>query len=333
MKKGVTFIGTMLVDLIKMIDNYPEPGKLCNMGEITSCIGGLACNTAVDLKVLDPSMNVWSMGMVGKDERGVYLRERLTSYGINISGIRENDTLPTSFTDVMTVRSTGVRTFFQQQGACAVYGYDDIDFDRIETSHAHVGYALLMNRLDTPDAEYGSGMARVLDKLTSLGIKTSIDLVSDASNRYREVITPSLPYTDYLFTNEVEAAGITGMAVNAAIPNDHSSVKEACAALLKMGVRKMVILHAPLGGWVMTAEGRFIFCPAVDVPAGYIKGSVGAGDAFCAGMLYALVRELSPEEGLVAANLAAAANLSNSNSIDGMRSLPELRESLKQYIK
>ena len=325
MKDGVTFIGTMLVDLIKMIDNYPEPGALCNMGEITNCIGGLACNTAVNLKVLDPSMTVRSVGMVGQDERGVYLREKLSSYGIDISGIKESASLPTSFTDVMTMRSTGVRTFFQQQGACANFSYDDIDFDSIETSHAHVGYALLMNRLDNPEAGYGSGMARILDKLTSLGLQTSIDLVSDVSNRYRQVVTPSLPYTDFLFCNEVEAAGITGLVVNAANPSDDSSVRAACTSLLTMGVRKMVILHAPRGGWIMTADGSFYFCPSLSLPEGYIQGSVGAGDAFCAGMLYALVRGLPPEEGLVIANLAAAANLSNSNSVDGMRPLADLR--------
>jgi sugar/nucleoside kinase (ribokinase family) len=99
-----------------------------------------------------------------------------------------------------------------------------------------------------------------------------------------------------------------------------------CEALLSHGVGKMAVIHSPRGGWAVTAaDRRRHFSPALRLPPGFIKGSVGAGDAFCAGMLQALLRGADGTEALETANLAAAANLSHSNSIGGMRSLAELR--------
>lgn len=321
-KKGVTFIGTMLVDYVKMINAYPPEGSLCHMGEISQCIGGLAANTAVDLKILAPHLHVAAMSMVGKDDGGQYIREKVASYGVDVSGIKVHPTLPTPFTDVMTVASTGARTFFQQQGANAVYGYDDVDFDGIETSMVHLGYVLLMKQFDSPDPQYGTVLARIMHELNERGIDTSIDLVSSVGDRYEKVVVPSLPYTDYLFMNEIEASGTTGIPIEGEF--DDGQAKRLCVALLEKGVRKMVILHAPKGGWAMKADGTFYAQPSLKLPEDYIKGSVGAGDAFCAGMLYGIVEGLSPQEGLSIGNRAAAANLSHSNSIDGMRSLDQL---------
>lgn len=325
MSKGVTFIGSLIVDIIKMIDLYPNPAALCNIGEISQCIGGLAANTSIDLKVLDPSLDIHVMGIVGNDERGVYLKEMLSSYNIDISGIQTHLSLPTSFTDVMTEISTGTRTFFQHQGACADYGYRNIHFDAIKTSHVHLGYVLLMKQFDALDKEYGTVMARILKKLSDRGLQTSIDLVSDASGRYQQVVPPALQYTDVLFINEVEAAGTVGYTLcdqNGKL--DQQLIKKACEDLLSYGVRRMVVLHASTGSWVMEKNNNFSFCPSIDLPDDYIKGSVGAGDAFCAGMLYALVHSLPIEEGQRIANLAAAASLSCYDSIGGLRPLVEL---------
>ena len=329
MRKGVTFIGSLIVDSIKIIDRYPPPGNLCNIVEISRCVGGLAANTSIDLKVLAPELEVAAAGMVGDDESGAYLTGKIASYGIDISGIRKHPSLPTSFTDVMTETDTGVRTFFQAQGACAAFGADDIDFDGINTTNAHVGYALLLNRLDKPDPDFGSEMGRVLRTLRRRGIETSIDLVTETGDRYQTVILPCLPYVDVLFMNEIEASCTTGLTLcdeNGLVLEDKA--RDACAALLARGVQKLVVIHAPQGGWAMTKDGSFFFQPSLRLPDGYIKGTVGAGDAFCAGMLYALANSLGPEEGLRIANLAAAANLSSSNSIDGMKPLAELRGSL-----
>ena len=330
MEKGVTFIGTMLIDHVKVVDSYPSQGNLCNILEVSHCAGGLAANTPICLKVLSPELSVAVMGMVGNDDNGSYLIEKISSYGIDVNGIKTHSSLPTSFTDVMTEKETGRRTFFHARGACAAFGYTDIAFDSIKTGMAHIGYALLLDMFDAPDSLYGTGLARVLNTLRERGIQTSIDCVTEAGGRYQSVIPPALSYVDTLFMNEIEAGNTVGFSLTeegGRIGGERA--REACSLLLGHGVKKLVVIHAPCGAWAMTKSGEFIFEPALQLPEGYIKGTVGAGDAFCAGMLCALANALPLREGLRLAHLAAAANLSHYNSIDGMKPLETLREWVK----
>ena len=327
MDKGVTFIGSLIIDKVKIVDCYPSHGNLCNILEVSHCVGGLAANTPICLKVLAPELSVAAVGMTGADDDGSYIIDKIASYGIDVSGIKTHSSLPTSFTDVMTEKGTGRRTFFHARGACAAFGYKDIPFDNINTGMAHVGYALLLDMLDAPDGPHGTGLARVLNTLRDRGIQTSIDCVTEADVRYQSIIPPALPYVDTLFMNEIEAGNTAGFSLTEADGRvNDERVRDACLALLHYGVKRLVVIHAPQGAWAMTKSGEFVFEPALKLPEGYIKGTVGAGDAFCAGMLCALTEGLPLSEGLRLANLAAAASLSHYNSIDGIKPLETLRE-------
>ena len=67
-------------------------------------------------------------------------------------------------------------------------------------------------------------------------------------------------------------------------------------------------------------------------PKGYIKGKVGAGDAFCAGVLYGIYQGWDCSTCLRLGGAAAAANLSAPDSISGMRPVEQLW-SLEQQFK
>ena len=73
-------------------------------------------------------------------------------------------------------------------------------------------------------------MIRIIS-FTEKGIKTSIDLVSENSDRYNLVL-PCLPFTDYLIINELEAARLTGMEA------DISNLSKIAVKLLDLGVRE-----------------------------------------------------------------------------------------------
>jgi len=66
------------------------------------------------------------------------------------------------------------------------------------------------------------------------------------------------------------------------------------------------------------------------LPSGYIKGSVGAGDAFCAACIYCLYKGIDIETMLELASCAAACNLSESDSISGMKPLAEIMRMNKE---
>ena len=70
---------------------------------------------------------------------------------------------------------------------------------------------------------------------------------------------------------------------------------------------------------------------SLKLPPGWIKGAVGAGDAFCAGMLYSLATGLPLADGLALASACAAANLAASDSVSGALPLAETRALIDKF--
>ena len=120
MNKGITILGNLIVDYVKLIDYYPKMGMLSNILEISRCVGGCAANTSVDIAKIDRDVKVTSVGLVGNDENGEYIVDVLTENGVECS-IKKTDQAPTSFTDVMSIKNTGERTFFHARGANALF--------------------------------------------------------------------------------------------------------------------------------------------------------------------------------------------------------------------
>ncbi|MEA4832099.1 MAG: carbohydrate kinase family protein [Oscillospiraceae bacterium] len=327
MKKGIAIAGNLIVDHVKMIDSYPAMGMLTNIREVSDSIGGCAGNTICDLAIIDRSVPLKCIGRIGADADGNYILKMLESCGIDTSLIKKTSATTTSFTDVMTSLSQNERTFFHARGANAEFCIDDIPFDQINADIFHLGYALLLDKFDIsdPDSEFGTVFARALAYAQKAGMKTSMDVVSENSDRFDILVPPCLKYCDYLIINEIEAAQTTGISIRGADRKIiDSEVKRVIEKMFSLGVSDTVCVHAPEGGWYSKKGGTVFYRDSLYLPKGYIKGKVGAGDAFCAGMLYSLYREFNPDYSLRVANAAAGANLSQKNSIDGMRDFTEM---------
>lgn len=267
---------------------------------------------------------------MGKDALGDDIMAGIEKLGINADGMCRVDAA-TSYTDVMADMSAGTRTFFHHRGANALLGEEHIDAIEAPAKIFHLGYLLLLDRMDAADEEYGIVAARVLDKLQKRGYKTSVDVVSEEGNRFRQVILPCLKYMDYFILNEVEAGACFGTSLrdeNGEILLD--KVKEAAQFLLDNGVKEACVIHFPEGGYAVKVDGESHFEPSLRIPASEIVSSVGAGDAFCATMLYALHEELPLQKSLRMANAAAWFNLHNATSTDGAPTLAQIEEFLSE---
>ena len=95
------------------------------------------------------------------------------------------------------------------------------------------------------------------------------------------------------------------------------------AKLFELGVREKVVLHCPDMSVARDAAGHVVAVPSLDLPKDWIKGSVGAGDAFCAGMLLAILKDMDLEAGMRLASCAAAANLASADATGGALPLAE----------
>ena len=159
---------------------------------------------------------------------------------------------------------------------------------------------------------------KILQEAKARGIETSIDLVSENSDRYSLVI-PCLPYVDNLIINETEAGKLCGMEPT---PDNLPQIAEK---LLDMGVRQRVIIHMPSLGLCKTRDS-LVTLPSVALPKGYIKGKTGAGDAFCSGVLYGAWKGMNLKEAIELATASAACSLSEAGATEGMRPVAEVQK-------
>ena len=256
MKKGIIAAGHMCVDALKKIDTYPGACNLTTIRRVDLSLGGIVPNCLQDLAILDPSVPLKAVGRVGNDEYGDMIRRRLSAYpNIDVSGIRTEG--QTSFTDVMYDSVARTRAFFQFRGANDAFTGEDVDFDSVEGDILHVGYILLMDGLDAPDPEYGTNLARLLARAQARGIRTSIDIVSEQSDRYAAIVPPALRYTDYCVINEIEASRITGIPT---ADGDGRIIEEnmprVLRALRDLGVRDWIVIHARDASWGLDRDGK-----------------------------------------------------------------------------
>ncbi len=325
-RRGIAIAGTILVDVVKNIDEYPPIGMLTHVNDVTYAVGGCVPNTGIDLAKIDMSLPVSAVAKVGSDENGKYLVSQLQKYGIDVSRITYSNEMPTGCDDVMSCPK-GERSFFLQRGANDEFSPEDIDIDNLNCSILHIGYIFLMQKFDAADPEFGTVLAKFLSEVQKKGIKTSIDMVSDSGADYAEKVVPVLKYCDYVIINELECCTIWGIDPrNADGSINTENIRLAMQKTIDAGVKDRVIVHAKEAGFLMDSEGNFFVVPSLNIPKELIKGSVGAGDAFCAGSLYGIYNGYDAETLLRFASSAAASNLFSENSIDGMLNKIEIEK-------
>ena len=317
-RSGIAVAGTVIVDKINEISAYPAVGELTQIRSIQNAIGGCVPNVAMDLKRIAPRLSISAIGSIGDDAEGAFVTETLTEAGLDITGLGVKAGEKTSFTDVMSIPG-GQRTFFTYPGASAEFGVDDVDFDSINAKIFHLGYFLLLQKVDDGDG------IKILQKALEHGMETSIDLVSENSDRYGLVL-PCLPYTDYLIINEMEAGKLAGMD-----PADEN-LPAIAEKLKQLGVRKKVIIHKPDRSFCCSDSGVSVLGSYI-LPDGFIQGTTGAGDAFCAGALIGIYNGWSDTEIMEFASACAVMALGSADATSGMKTESEIKEFCKSFAR
>lgn len=325
MRKGICVAGNLVVDITYPIERWPRQSELTTITEgITRSVGGAVCNVVTDLARMDKSLPLSALGVIGQDAEGDFILEQLGKYrNVDLSLLGRKGA--TSFTAVMSDNRTKARTFFQYRGANALFDESFIDWEKIDAELLHVGYILLLDALDQEDAEYGTKMARLLAEARRRGLKTSIDVVTETGDRFRTLVPPALRYTDYCVINELEAQQITGVPLRDESEKLYpENMKEALERMKELGISTWTVIHCPEGGYGLDEENRYVSLPSLRLPDGYIKGTVGAGDAFCAGVLYGAQKRWALPESIRLGICAAAASLSEPGASEGVGTAEEV---------
>ena len=325
-RKGIIAAGNMLVDHVHQIVQWPERGWLAEIIHSERATGGAPLNVLLTLAKMHVSIPLQAVGLIGEDSDGDYIMAMLDQYHVNRQRVQRTTFAPTSMSQVMTDPS-GQRTFFHSPAANRLL--DLPAFDRLDSSMKifHLGYLLLLDSLDMPDEEFGTRSARLLAQMREQGYETSLDLVSRKGDpRYQPLVLPALRYVDYLVINELEAGEFSGLEMrNGDDAPDIDHIALAASQLLAAGVKQRVVIHCPEGAWGETPGEPGQWIASKQLEQDEIIGSVGAGDAFCAGFLYGCHEAWPLTDSIQLAHACARASLLAANAIDGAKTLEELK--------
>ena len=280
---SVTCIGILVADVVALgVGTLPEGDGLVLSDKINLRPGGSALNTAGVLAQW--GQNVTLTGRVGDDTFGRFLEESAIACGIAPAIVVDGSTATSS--SLVLVRPDSRRVFVHDIGANGRLEARDIGDDVLHARDAlHVGGALVLPALD------GEPLATVLEKARRAGLTTSLDTTWDATGQWSRVL-PCLKSADLFAPGLGEAQAISG----------ESDPARAAAFLRDQGAQRVAIKMGSAGCWIDDGDDRGLV-------TGYKVAAVdgtGAGDAFCAGLLYGTLAGWTLREAASLGNAAGA---------------------------
>lgn len=332
-RRGIVCAGNFIVDRVHTLSYWPEQGNLAHIVHQDVGVGGGAANVVTDLASLGFPGKLAVAGCIGADIDGEIVKTRLVNAGIDIEGLQVLSDRATAHTHVMNVPGQN-RTFFYHGGANDAVTDALISpavFAEADYRLFYLGYLMLLPGLDELDAGGRSGASCLLEAARSAGLTTCVDFVSSEDPEFAAKVGASLPYCDFLIINEIEAGRATGMTIRDTNGNlIEAALLAAGERLLAAGVARGAIIHAPEICFWFAPGAAPVITRSKPVDPTEIVSTVGAGDAFCAAVLYGLHENWPVERICAVAHAAAARCLGGATATDGVPDMSVLLAAVEE---
>lgn len=268
-------VGEMMVDIIVQgIQDVAFENGSAGVSGIRVASGGDAANNAIGLSRL--GNDVKYVGLVGNDVLAEHALSLVAASGADVSHtVRSADT-PHAKT-VILINNDKNRMFLQHPGTSAEFSLEHVDLSLLDWADIlQIGGTFHLPKFD------GEGAATLLRMAQEKGVITSMDVTSDRSGRWNEIIEVCYPYLDYFLPSIEQAELIAGT------DDPHKIAK----FFRDRGVKTVVIKLGSRGCYCASAQASFFFnCYRVPVVE-----ATGAGDAFVSGFLTGVGRGKSLED-------------------------------------
>ncbi|HZU09940.1 MAG TPA: carbohydrate kinase family protein [Pseudacidobacterium sp.] len=303
----VTIAGEINLDLVLygLPRNMPTERELL-ASDFQATLGSSSAILAHNLAVL--GANVGFITRVGTDELGKIALERLTASGTDMSR-----------TTFDTKHSTGItvllhhgkeRHILTYPGTMREMTVRDLDIAYLKSSrHFHLSSLYLQTGL-APDLP---GLFRELKRA---GLTISLDTNDDPEDTWGGVLDELLGLIDLLLPNEAEARRIA-----------KRNTLEESLAVLSQRVPCIAVKRGAQGALVQVGNTR-LTAPAVRVTP---IDTVGAGDSFNAGFLFAWLRRLPLDACARAGNITGALSTLRPGGTEAFRDRELMITFLKQH--
>jgi ribokinase len=283
---NILVLGDLCVDVIMEIVDFPQAGGDGTVRALNQHAGGSAANTAIMLAKLGETVSLFTP--TGGDEWGRKAVGILKACGVNLAeGLNRAD-LAGGMTFVL-VDKNAERTLFTFRGANAMLNPDQIDNQCL----AGIDF-LHISAYSCMEEDNFQAVSKAVSLAKKASVPVSLDISVEAVQRAKTNLLAILPQIGVLVLSGREALALAGMA----------SIDSAVTFFLDKGVSLLAIKKGA-GGCRLVSHKADLELPGFTIPA---VDSTGAGDAFCAGLIYGLVRDWLLEDcGLLANALGALA--------------------------
>ena len=300
----IVVIGSLNMDLVVKAVRAPKRGETVMGEEIHFVPGGKGANQAVGLARLGAETTM--IGAVGSDSFGEELLKALQKDGVNTSSVRVLDSEATGVASILLAE--GDNSIVVVPGANSQCLPEDLD--RYEGGIAEADLVLLQLEIPLETVEYAIKLARKHGKIVMLNPAPAQILSQDLLSK-----------VDYLTPNRSELALLTRMS-------EESTIAKGIERLLEVGVSCCVTTLGADGVALMEKGGNLLKVLGHEVP---VVDTTGAGDAFNAGLAYALAQKKSIREATEFAVQVSALAVTKFGAQGGMPTLAEVKEYFRRH--
>jgi len=304
--RSVLVLGDLNLDLSFLLTQFPSEGGDSSAQELRWGAGGGGLNAAVGFARLGAGVRL--LGRVGQDPWAEPLLQLLAAEAVDLSALQRDPQRASGLCSV-AVSPGGQRTFFAHRGA------------NLALDPSAVGPALLQGQsliylsshalLEGPQRAATQRLAKLA---AAAGLPLALDLGLPTLARCPQLIEELLPQLWLLSLNEDELAALRPDKRPGAALQDLHARGVGCVAL-KLGARGCRLLRG--------AEEIELAPPPVTV-----VDTTACGDAFAAGLCWALLQGASLHEGARLANCMGAATATRLGAAEALPSRADLEAAL-----
>jgi len=299
MKFDVVCFGALNMDKLYRVNRIAREDGESSITDIQERPGGSAANTAVGLARL--GLKVGFIGKVAEDREGKLLLKDFEDEGVDTHGIIVSN----------HGRSGNVMGYVDKKGDRALYvdpGVNDsLQSEEIDLHYAESTHFLHLTSF-VGDAPFHAQLA-LLDRLSDVQI--SFDPGELYARRGLAALKPMIAKSFVMFPNENEVKLLTG-----------KTYKRGAEVLLNVGAGIVVVTLGRRGCYVIDGTETHLVEPYKVA----VVDTTGAGDAFCAGFLYGLIKNEGLHECGKLGNFVSSRCLQKVGAREGLPTIATLEE-------
>lgn len=306
MAAKVTIVGSINMDLVTRVANFPEPGETIIGGDLQTFPGGKGANQAVAAARMGADVAV--VGRVGDDVFASQLKVNLASAGVDLTYVFDSDSTASGVALIL-VDEHGQNIIVVASGANARVTEEDVEAAQAAIATADV----LLLQLEIPL----ESVQRAAEIAHENGVKVILN-PAPAQALPGELLS----LVDILVPNESETSILTGL------PAD--SLKDLGSLAGKLGNLRASAVLLTLGqeGALLIEPAGLRRYPAFAVDR--VVDTTAAGDAFVGGLATAIAEGKPVSEAVPWGNAAGALAVTRSGAQPSMPSRGEVEEFLEQ---